>query len=131
MKDETLQAMSYIMELSREYCADYTVYDIAQSDYEWFQDQIGKVYNAMIEATIPDTEHAQVVEDAMLECDKGRTLPWEIYLSLSGHGAGFWDWKNSKHGDALQAIAEDTLGKYFFEETTFYTCDNGDLHLIR
>jgi len=131
MKNDIREMIANIMELSEEFCEGFTVYDVAQSDYEWFQDQIGKVYNAMIEATVPDTKHAQIVEDAMWDCDEGRKLPWEIYLSLSGHGAGFWDWNNSEHGDALQAIAEDTLGKYFFEGTTFYTCDNGELHLIR
>ena len=131
MKNDIREMIANIMELSEEFCEGFTTYDVLTEDYEWFQDQIGKVYNAMVEATVPDTKHAQIVEDAMMQCDEGRKLPWDIYLSLSGHGAGFWDWKNSEQGDALQAIAEDTLGTYFFEGTTFYTCDNGELHLIR
>jgi len=49
------------------------------------------------------------------DCD--RSFGGNVFFSLSRHGCGFWDERDSELGDALQALlVEYSGGKYSFEE---------------
>jgi hypothetical protein len=56
-----------------------------------------------------------------------RSFGGNVYLSLSGHGAGFWDSSETK---AMQPLLEEySGGKYRFEEVQLSFRDDGKLDL--
>ena len=49
--------------------------------------------------------------------DCARSFGGDVFFSLSGHGCGFWDDRDSELGDALQSALESFSGsRYRFEE---------------
>jgi len=60
--------------------------------------------------------------DYLNECD--RDTGWELYLSTSGHGAGFFD-HSTKEADKIQALLDEHF-QYETENWHFY-CQDGEL----
>lgn len=69
--------------------------------------------------------------EALEEADNSpRSFGGNVYFSLSGHGVGFWD---SKETEAMQPLLEEFSGsKYRFEEINLGVRDDGkiDLNII-
>jgi len=61
--------------------------------------------------------------DYLNDCD--RETAWELYLSTSGHGAGFFD-HSTDEADEIQAILDKEF-RYATEDWRFY-CQEGKLH---
>jgi hypothetical protein len=59
----------------------------------------------------------------------GRSYGGNVYLSLSGHGAGFWDDRDTERGEALQtALVTHSGDKYRFEQIDLAKF-HGKIHL--
>lgn len=68
--------------------------------------------------------------DVYADPDAGeQSFGGDVYFSLSGHGCGFWDARDSEWGDAMQAALEAFSGsKYRFEEIDIMKF-KGKIHL--
>lgn len=66
--------------------------------------------------------------EALEEADNSpRSFGGNVYFSLSGHGVGFWD---SKETEAIQPLLEDFSGdKYRFEQISLDFREDGKLDL--
>ena len=66
--------------------------------------------------------------EALEEADNSpRSFGGNVYFSLSGHGVGFWD---SRETEAMQPLLEEFSGdKYRFEEISLRFRDDGKLDL--
>ncbi len=61
----------------------------------------------------------------------GRSYGGNAYFSLSGHGCGFWDDRDSDRGQALQSALEAFAGgdRHRFEELDNLAKFHGKIHL--
>ncbi len=81
-------------------------------------------------AFLSDMRDAAEDPDLLDEDAPGRSYGGNVYFSLSGHGCGFWDDRDSERGEALQSALETYAGgdKYRFEEVDLMKF-HGKLHL--
>lgn len=129
-RDDILTALSYKLELDQDYraevdgeendLADACLIELSDESYQNFADSVEKFENAL-------KQESEDLQDYANNCN--RTIPWELYLSLSSHGAGFWD-HGTKEGDELQKLAEKVLGDYHFEGMMFFKNDGDDVLYI-
>lgn len=93
--------------------------EISEEDLVFIYEELTR-----IEASINEDEARGGYLDS---CD--RDTAWEIYLSTSGHGAGFFD-HGTEEGDAIQAHLDKHF-PYVCEQWHFYTGDDGSLCFFR
>ena len=97
---------------------DLTIYDVDKAD----QAKLGKAFrkiHSYIEGVSDE------LTDYMSESD--RDSYWEIYLSTSGHGAGYFD-HGTDMGDKIQDILDKKF-KYAFEQLYLYVGDDGVVYI--
>lgn len=81
-------------------------------------------------ACLSDMRETAEDPDTLDEDATGRSYGGNVYFSLSGHGCGFWDDRDSERGKALQSALESFTGgdSYRFEEVDLMKF-KGKLHL--
>lgn len=93
---------------------DWTIHTIQPEIIQWLNNWLEGAWEAIGEEW---EEHSE-----------GRSFGGECYLSLSGHGAGIWDWSCDEAAQ-IQAKLESYAGsKYLFEEMMM-TAENGEIYL--
>ena len=99
---------------------DWTIYDIEKN----FVDKIDQFISDF--EVYLEEKYSELYENLdMLQ----RSFGGNIYFSLSGHGCGFWDERDTKLSEAAQNALEEFAGsKYLFEQIDLWE-NNGKLRV--
>ena len=80
-------------------------------------------------AKLSDLRETAADPDLLDEDATGRSYGGNVYLSLSGHGCGFWDDSDTERGKALQSALQAYAGdRHQFEGIDLYKF-HGKIHL--
>ena len=141
--EDSLETMKPLKDFQLDWLASFFKYKIfldKEYERETHEENEGEFKEDLFTAYEVDDESARLIFDKLKametriheserlgdylkDCD--RETAWELYLSTSGHGAGFFD-HSTDEADEIQAILDKEF-RYATEDWHFY-CREGKLH---